>query len=173
VLTDTVRLVEQFLYREARLLDAREFEAWLALFAPDARYEVPSRSVAMSISGDPAWPIERELNEPGGLHLMDEDLRGLAFRVAKLGTGKAWAEDPPSRTRRFVTNVEVEQCDDPAERRVYSNLLLYRSRSAERQYLAGQRRDLLQSTGESFLIRRRHVVLDDVVLPIGNLSLFL
>lgn len=95
VLIDSVRLVEQFLYREARRLDAREFEASLGLFAPDAIYEVPSRSVPMPIPGDPARPVGRELNEPGGLHLMDEDARGMAFRVAKLRTGKAWAEDPP------------------------------------------------------------------------------
>ena len=33
--------VEQFLYHEARLLDSRQFDAWLDLFTEDAVYWVP------------------------------------------------------------------------------------------------------------------------------------
>ena len=34
--------IEQFLYREARLLDTQRFEEWLDLFAEDACYWVPA-----------------------------------------------------------------------------------------------------------------------------------
>jgi 3-phenylpropionate/cinnamic acid dioxygenase small subunit len=170
---ELARMVEQFLYREARLLDAREFEEWLGMFAPDATYEVPSRSVPLPVRGSSTRPVEEELSPTGGLHIFDENTRKLAFRVAKLRTGKAWAEDPPSRTRRFITNVEIERTEDDELLRVYSNLQLYRSRYNDRQWLVGQRCDLLRQVGESFLIQRRHVVLDDTVLPVGNLSLFL
>jgi 3-phenylpropionate/cinnamic acid dioxygenase small subunit len=40
--TLTVEDVRQFLYREARFLDDNEWESWLALYAPDAEYWVPS-----------------------------------------------------------------------------------------------------------------------------------
>ena len=40
----TLREVEQFLYREARLLDSRRFSEWLDLFSADVRYWMPTRS---------------------------------------------------------------------------------------------------------------------------------
>jgi 3-phenylpropionate/cinnamic acid dioxygenase small subunit len=39
-----IREVEQFLYREARLLDERRFHEWLLLFTEDVRYWMPVRS---------------------------------------------------------------------------------------------------------------------------------
>ena len=41
------------------------------------------------------------------LGLFDEDIRTLTARVARLDTGMAWAEDPPSRTRHVITNIEI------------------------------------------------------------------
>jgi 3-phenylpropionate/cinnamic acid dioxygenase small subunit len=37
----------------------------------------------------------------------DENRASLGLRVRRLGTNVAWAEDPPSLTRRFVTNIRV------------------------------------------------------------------
>src|ERR687886_582504 len=102
-----VREVEQFLYREARLLDDRRFHEWLAL--------------------------------------LDETRESLAARVARLDTGMAWAEDPPSRTRHFVANIEVEAGDPKGEITVYSNFLVYRSRAeTEQDFYVGSRRDVLR-----------------------------
>ena len=41
---EVVREVEQFLYREARLLDERRFREWLELLTDDVRYWMPGRS---------------------------------------------------------------------------------------------------------------------------------
>ena len=41
---DVLRQVEQFLYREARLLDSRQFRRWIDLLADDLRYWIPMRS---------------------------------------------------------------------------------------------------------------------------------
>src|SRR5690349_5319537 len=41
---DVLRAVEQFLYREARLLDERRFHEWLELFTEDLRYWMPVRT---------------------------------------------------------------------------------------------------------------------------------
>jgi 3-phenylpropionate/cinnamic acid dioxygenase small subunit len=41
---EVIREVEQFLYREARLLDERRFHEWLELFTDDVRYWMPVRS---------------------------------------------------------------------------------------------------------------------------------
>jgi 3-phenylpropionate/cinnamic acid dioxygenase small subunit len=45
----------------------------------------------------------------------------------------AWAEDPPSRTRHLITNIEVETGSTDAEILVYSNFLVYRSRGETEQ----------------------------------------
>ena len=38
---------------------------------------------------------------------LEEDKRYLEVRVARLDTGMAWAEDPPSRTRHLIGNLEA------------------------------------------------------------------
>lgn len=168
-----VSAVKQFLYREARLLDNREWEAWLALFAADGRYEMPNRSVPFTTPSDPARPVAAEVARPGELYHFDEPTLNLMARVMKLRTGKAWAEEPPSRTRRFITNIEVEATDRPDLLRVYSNFLIYRSRNSDdRTWLVGSRDDLIRLEGGSFVIERRRAVLDDTVVPSPNLALF-
>jgi len=37
----SVHEVEQFLYREARMLDDRDFEGWLNCYSPDAEFWMP------------------------------------------------------------------------------------------------------------------------------------
>ncbi len=114
-----IREVEQFLYREARLLDERRFDEWLQLFTDDLHYwmsgrrsRYPKGSKAIAIL-DPDHYSEEELVRDDELSLFDETKATLAARVARLGSGMAWAEDPPSRTRHLIMNVEVM----PAEKR--------------------------------------------------------
>jgi 3-phenylpropionate/cinnamic acid dioxygenase small subunit len=164
--------VEQFLYREARLLDERRFEEWVDLFAEDAVYEMPTRHVP-----DPAdqalRPVDEELASPDELYLFDEPRFMLEARVLKLRTGKAWAEEPPSRTRRLITNIEVSTGPQSEELVARSNFVLYRSRGdGDRNWLVGSRRDLLRRSGDSFLIARRRAILDDTVVPAPNLAVF-
>ena len=111
---DTIREVEQFLYREARLLDARRFDDWLDLLTDDIKYWMPLRSnrypaysKAISILDGSRYE-EGDLSHEDELAIMDEDKDSLTRRIRRLDSGMAWAEDPPSRTRHFVSNVEVE-----------------------------------------------------------------
>ena len=111
---DTIREVEQFLFREARLLDARRFHEWLDLLTDDVRYWMPTRanrypanSKAISILDGSRYE-EGDLSREDELAILDEDKDSLTRRVNRLDSGMAWAEDPPSRTRHFVSNIEVE-----------------------------------------------------------------
>ena len=108
-----IREVEQFLYREARLLDDRRFRDWLELFCDDVHYWMTSRtnrypknSKALSIL-DPDRYVEDDTGADEELAILDETKETLTARVARLDTGMAWAEDPPSRTRHLVMNIEV------------------------------------------------------------------
>src|SRR5436309_11092585 len=136
---DLIREVEQFLYREARLLDTRRFHEWLELFTDDVRYwmsgrsnRYPKSSKAIAIL-DPDRYVEDDLSREDELALFDETKETLAARVARLDTGMAWAEDPPSRTRHLIVNIEVEPGATASELQVYCNFLVYGSRAETEQ----------------------------------------
>lgn len=176
---DVIREVEQFFYREARLLDDRQFHQWLALFADDIRYQMTSRtnryprsSKAISIL-DPGQYVEDDAVREDELALLDECKQTLAGRVARLDTGMAWAEDPPSRTRHIVTNIEVEPNGAPTEIRAHSNFIVYRSRAeTEQDFYVGAREDTLRRVEGTLKIARRKIVLDQNVLLAKNISVF-
>ena len=109
----------------------------------------------------------------GELALLDETKQSLSMRIARLETGMAWAEDPPSRTRHLITNIEVEAGDTDAELTVYSNFLVYRTRGeTEQDFFVGQREDILRSVAGAWKIARRKIVLDQNVLLPKNISIF-
>ncbi|WP_018111967.1 aromatic-ring-hydroxylating dioxygenase subunit beta [Thermus igniterrae] len=169
---DITREVLEFLYREAELLDEGRYREWLSLTTEDVLYQVPVR-------------LTRERPPEGGyggvserMFHLDEDRTSLEMRVARLETGFAWAEDPPSRLRHFVTNVRVGE-PKPTERgeevEVRSNLLVFRSRwdRPEYTFLSAERRDLLRRENGTWKLARRVVILDQSTLPTHNLSFFL
>jgi 3-phenylpropionate/cinnamic acid dioxygenase small subunit len=174
-----VREVEQFLYREARLLDERRFHDWLELFTDDVRYWMPLRdnryprsSKAIKIL-DPDRYVERELTAENELAYLDESKRTLVGRVACVDSGMAWAEDPPSRTRHLITNVEVTPSATESEVEVYSNFLVYRSRAeTEQELYVGARHDILRRVDGAWRIARRKIVLDQNVMLAKNISIF-
>ena len=174
-----VRQVEQFLYREARLLDGRQLHQWLDLLTDDVKYWMPMRSNrypansrAISILDGSRYE-EDDLSKENELAIMDETKDSLQRRVDRLDTGMAWAEDPPSRTRHFVSNIEVEPGDRQGELKVYSNFIMYRTRAeTEQDFYVGSREDVLRQVGGSFKIAYRKITLDQNVLLAKNVSNF-
>ena len=176
---EIIRRVEQFLYREARLLDNRQFHQWLELFTDDIRYWMPMRSNRYAASSkaisilDGSRYEDDDLSKEGDLALMDETKASLRRRIVRLDTGMAWAEDPPSRTRHFVSNVEVEPGERESELKVYSNFIMYRTRAeTEEDFYVGSREDVLRREGDSWKIAYRKIVLDQNVLLAKNVSNF-
>lgn len=176
---ELVRAVEQFLYREARLLDERRFHEWLELFTDDVRYwmagrssRYPRSSKAITVLG-PDRRAESDLAIEDELAILDETKVTLSGRIARLDTGMAWAEDPPSRTRHIITNIEVEPGDAATELKVYSNFIVYRTRAeSEQDFYVGARQDILRSVDGAWKIARRKLVLDQNVLLPKNVSVF-
>jgi 3-phenylpropionate/cinnamic acid dioxygenase small subunit len=172
--------VEQFLYREARLLDERRFREWLALFTDDLRYWMAGRrnlypqvSKALVIL-DPDRYSEADVTRDDELAIFDETKETLGQRIARLETGMAWAEDPPSRTRHLLSNIEVEPGDTAAELKVCANFLVYRNRSErEQDFYIGARQDVLRHVDGVWKIARCTITLDQNVLLAKNVSLFL
>src|SRR5580698_1247467 len=98
--------VEQFLYREAALLDDRRFTDWLALIADDIHYWMPIRRTVTVEN------LRLEYAAADGMAYFDDDKRDLRMRVEKLQSNSAWSENPPSRTRHFVSNVRILEATD-------------------------------------------------------------
>jgi 3-phenylpropionate/cinnamic acid dioxygenase small subunit len=159
--------VEDFLYREAELLDERRFEEWLELFTDDVRYFMPMRRNV------PADELEREFTREGvDVNWFDEGKDTLTRRVKQIRTGVHWAEQPPSRTCHMVSNVQVLSAAAD-EVRVKSRFLLYRNRvETETDVLVGKREDVLRRVNGGFQIARRKIVLDQNVLLAKNLTFF-
>jgi 3-phenylpropionate/cinnamic acid dioxygenase small subunit len=172
---ELLREVEQFLYQEARLLDERRFHEWLGLFTDDVRYWMGGRSTRYppSSKGITVLDRDRRLEPDDELAILDETKMTLGGRIARLDTGMAWAEDPPSRTRHIIANIEVEPGDTPSELKVYSNFLVYRTRAeSEQDFYVGSRQDVLRRVDGAWKIARRKLVLDQNVLLPKNVSIF-
>lgn len=159
--------IEQFLYQEAALLDDRKFWQWYELLHDDLEYWMPVRSTRAK--GDEA----NEFAPIGGGAFFDETKPLLAERLRKLDTGYSWSEDPPSRTRHYVSNVRIVERKSADELRVANNFLVYRSRLARDEDIwAGWRDDTLRRTNGKWQIARRHIFIDQVSLNSKNLSIF-
>jgi 3-phenylpropionate/cinnamic acid dioxygenase small subunit len=157
--------VEEFLFTEAAMLDEGRFREWLDVLTPDIRYVIPLRTTMERSRGD---------GISSTMTYWDDDFHGLEMRVMRLDTEYAWAEDPPSRTRHFVSNVRVEPGARPDEHRVRSCIQLHRSRgdSAHLDILTGAREDLLRETEIGLRLAGRVVTLDQSVIPTHNLGFF-
>ena len=159
--------IQQFLYREAWLLDDRKFEEWVELFSDDVFYFMPERMNRLPGEAD------KELTQVGDLALFEEDKDSLRMRVARLATGMAWAEEPPSRTRHVIGNIVIEPLEIDNEIKVRVAFLLYRGRlEHDVDLFSGQREDILRKEGNDWKIARRTIVLDQAVLQAKNLSIF-
>ena len=176
---DILRSVEQFLYREARLLDERRFHDWLRLFTDDVHYWMTARSNRYPRSSKAIAILEADRyaeEDPARseeLALFDEDIRTLTARVARLDTGMAWAEDPPSRTRHLITNIEIAPDASTDELTVHCNFIVYRSRGdTEQDFYVGARQDRLRHVDGTWKIASRRMILDQNVLTAKNLSIF-
>ena len=158
--------VERFYYDEAALLDSHRYEEWLALFSDDAHYFMPIRRTRM------LRELDKEFTRPGEMAFFDDTKTLLAGRITKLGSGRSWAEDPPSRTRHLITNIRILK-DDGRTLEVESNFHLYRTRlNSEESSWIGSRRDVLRRVEGSFQIVDRKIFLEQTVLLSRNLSNF-
>jgi 3-phenylpropionate/cinnamic acid dioxygenase small subunit len=165
--------VEEFLFREADILDERHFTDWLDLLADDITYFMPIRRNVKF--GQHAARENTRLGE--GISWFDEDKWTLTKRVEQILTGVHYAEEPLSRVCRLVTNVRVMGVDrNDAGREmvsVRSRFLLYQNRvEYETYFFVGKRNDVLRRVGNDWKIARREIILDQNVLLAKNLSVF-
>jgi 3-phenylpropionate/cinnamic acid dioxygenase small subunit len=113
----------RLLEREARLLDQLRYDDWLAMYASECVYWVPSTPNA----GDPRREIA----------IMFDDRRRIEDRIYRMRTGFAWSQAPASRTVRFVSNVEVFSSASADTWMLRSNFLISEFWGDETRQLTG------------------------------------
>lgn len=118
-----LRQCEDFLLREAQLLDDARFDEWLALFTSDATYWVPSEP-------DQASPLDT-------VSLMYDDRRLLETRVRRLASPRIYSQEPRSRTSRIVTNASIEENDALGGCLVRSKFVIVEYRREQQRIFAG------------------------------------
>lgn len=163
-MTDDYRLrgrIEDFLYREAALLDAWKLMEWTELFTEDGEYQIPSTDLP---EGEPA----------NTLYLVYDDRHRLTERAKRLMKKSAHAEFPHSRLRRIIGNVMVET-RATAQIRVTCSFAVFRSRLQKADIYPGHSLyDLVEGGDAGFRIRRKRAVLDsDDLRDQGKVSIIL
>jgi 3-phenylpropionate/cinnamic acid dioxygenase small subunit len=149
----------RLLEREARLLDQLRYDDWLAMYAPECVYWVPSTPKA----GDPRREIA----------IMFDDRRRLEDRVYRLRTGFAWSQAPASRTVRLTTNVEVFSTASDNVRMLRSNFLISEFWGDETRLLSGWAGHRVVRSGADWMIQAKQVNLIECDRAIRNPSIIL
>ncbi len=149
----------RFLEREARFLDQLRYDDWLAMYAAECVYWVPSTPKA----GDPRREIA----------IMFDDRRRLEDRIYRMRTGFAWSQAPASRTVRLVTNVEVFSTVRDDARMVRSNFLISEFWGDETRQLTGWAAHRVVRDHAGWKIQAKQVNLIECDQPIRNPSIIL
>ncbi|HLF77725.1 MAG TPA: 3-phenylpropionate/cinnamic acid dioxygenase subunit beta [Dehalococcoidia bacterium] len=164
---DLWHTIMDFYIREAWLLDDRKFHEWLTLFTEDTFYFMPQRRNMLR------HDMDKEISAVGELAVFEEDYTRLSQRIARLDTGMAWSEMPPSRTRHSITNLLLEPGEKEDELKARTAFNIYRNRlEYNTDWYVGMREDTLRLVDGEWKIASRTIVLDQAVLTSKNISIF-
>jgi 3-phenylpropionate/cinnamic acid dioxygenase small subunit len=151
--------VVEFLYREARLADEARYADWLALWTDDGVYWVPATT-------DPAADPQKHLS-----HVYDNRAR-LETRIKLLQTGVRYSQEPPSRMRRLISNVEV-RANGESETVAESNFILAElavQAGPELHWWVGRTTHHLRRVAGELRMSAKTVVLVNAAEPLPNLA---
>jgi 3-phenylpropionate/cinnamic acid dioxygenase small subunit len=146
--------VEQFIFHEARLMDENRYDEWLELWDDNALYWVPSNRDDL----DP----QREVS------LIYDDRIRLGARILRLKSGAAYAQDPKSRMRRVISNIELAEAD--GEITTESNFMLAELRRGKQDIFAGRTIHRLRLKDGAFRMAYKKVMLVNNDEYIDNLT---
>ena len=87
-----------FLYKEARLLDDRDWDNWLGMYAENATYWMPAWDDDGNLTEDPQSEISL---------IYYARRAGLEDRVFRIRTERSSATIPDTRTNHMLSNIEI------------------------------------------------------------------
>lgn len=152
--------IEDFLFAEAALLDDWRLDEWLALLTDDVTYIVPATDA-------------RDADPSTTLSIISDDAKRLRARAEQLLGKHAWAENPPSRTRRLITNVRIRRADTTTVEAT-ANFAVHRFRGDVAETFVGRYEYTFVRRAEGLKIQIRKAILDlEALRPHGKLSIIL
>jgi 3-phenylpropionate/cinnamic acid dioxygenase small subunit len=151
--------IEQFIYREARLQDSHEYDAWEALWTDDGMYWIPA-------NGD-------DIDPESQMSIVYDNRSRISLRIKQFHTGKRHTQTPRSRLCRVVSNVELLERSGEAqaeEYRVTANALIFESNARADTIWGARTEYLLRRQGEALRMARKKVMLSNNDKPLYTLS---
>lgn len=136
--------VEQFLFHQAALLDARRWSDFVDLFAADGIYWMPANPDQTTGDGVP------------GIFYEDRNL--MTVRVKRLGHPHAWSQMTSWGTSHLVGNVVIEKTDvRTGEIEARSRFHMMEFRNDAVRHFAGSYVHRLVRSGDGFRIKLQRV----------------
>lgn len=146
--------IEDFLYAEADILDAWDYDGWFALFEEGGRYEVPTTDYR-------GWSLHT------GGSFVDDDYDLIKARVKRLKSRKAHAENPHSRTHRLISNVRLFPGEEEGTLRIRASFVAHRARDGQFDTYVGWYEHVVVPTDAGLKYRLRRTILGHEALPVG------
>lgn len=147
----TLEQVRQFLYYEARLLDDRQWDEWLACYSPHVVYWMPAWRDNDTLSNDP----QREISL---IYYPSRD--GLEDRVYRIKTERSGASTPEPRTTHMISNIELLGSSEQGMEVRY-NWVTYSHRYQHTEHYFGTTTCILQETDGLPQIVRKTIQLNN------------
>jgi benzoate/toluate 1,2-dioxygenase beta subunit len=146
----SIETIRQFLFREARLLDDKDWDIWLTCYAPDAEFWMPSWDDDETLIENPQTEISLIYYGHRG---------GLEDRVFRIKTDRSSATSlPEPRTSHNISNVEVlEQVDGLCRLRFNWVTFSFRYKTVDTYF--GTSFYTIDTRGEQPLIKNKKVIL--------------
>ena len=139
----------QFLYREARFLDDRDWDDWVECYTEDVEYWMPCWTDDDELSKDPQTEVSL---------IYYPNRHGLEDRVFRIKTERSSASLPETRTNHAVTNIEVlAERDDEVDVRYNFHTLCHRYRKTDTYF--GVIYVTLKKVGDDLKISKKKIVL--------------
>ncbi len=152
---DVLGQVTTFIYREARLADDHQYEAWEALWAEDGVYWIP----ADGEGGDP----DAEMS------IIYDNRSRIALRVRQLLTGRHFTQSPRSPLVRLISNIEV-LADDGVVVHVTTSALVFEAHIRGETLWGSRTEYKLRRDNGSFRIVLKKVVLANNDKPLFSMA---
>ena len=135
--------VEQFLYKQAELLDTKQWEAWVDLFTDDGIYWMPPDARYKTWDGQPA--------------IFAEDKNLMNVRMGRVLHPDAWSQRPLWETNHVVSNVVVDKVSPNGDLVVKSRFHMMELRRDDVRHFAGSYRHELKKTKDGYRIKLQRV----------------
>ncbi len=140
---DVQREVEQFVYRQAELLDAKHWQAWIDLFDDQGVYWMPVMRAQTEWEGSPS--------------IFAEDKLMMEIRKGRVSHPNAWSQAPMWETNHLVSHVALESVS-PTTIQVRARFHMMELRRDDVRHFGGSyRHTLVRDAGGALRIRLQRV----------------